>query len=984
LVISAIAICWIYSASKSRGLALGKWLVPGELGRCVFAGGGWMLRPYSAVSTSIEKHARAALRFEPKAPVTVRLEACKEFLRSETEALRARHTAGASGLQVTQDRADVIDELLRHLFDHAMGSYARKHGTAPAPVALVAVGGYGRRELSPWSDVDVMFLFPTKTKPAEAKPLQEHLTDEILYILWDCGLKVGHSTRTIDDTFHEARREIRSKTALLEARLIAGSEKLYDTFAQAYRSYYISENPKGYIAARLDDQASRRVKYGNTVFNQEPDIKNGVGGLRDYQNAGWMARVKLDLTDIEELAAHNYVRAEDLAAFRRAYDFLLRVRNDLHFISARATDVLSLDLQPRIAANLGYDEAAMLPRVEHFMQDYYRAAKTIFRVSRLVEDRLALSIGRNGAGGTRSFREVLLASRFQRTKRLDGFILRGRELAPEKPGIFTEDPVRLLRVFRHCQTLEAEPDFHLAELIRSSLPLLTPQVMHAPDAAVCFRAIMSEAGAVHPVLEKMHELGVLGAFIPEFDALTCLVQHEFYHRYTADVHTLGAIRELDRIYAGAEPITFKYREALHETADPSLLYLTLLLHDIGKAESIQGHAESGVRLAGPILERLGISPEGRELIVFLIKNHLAMARFWQKRDVDDPATATAFAELVGSADHLRHLYVHTFCDARATAADLWNSYKDTLHTTLYRATSARLEHGAALDASLKEKKTMTQRDLIAKSIPGISADEINAHFGLLPDRYFVHTNQEEISLHIRMVNRLLASIAMADSVGSLRPVIEWQDDLNRSLTVVHVVTWDRAGLFYKLAGALSVAGLSILGAKVISRTDHIAIDTFYVAEPGRGPVQSASAQEKFARTIDEALVANRDLLPDITAQAKKIAATRYLNASNGETLQSAFPPTVEVYHELSMGRTIVEIQGRDQIGLLYRLAKVISDHGFDITFARIGTERGVAIDTFHIEGANGEPVSDPNRLPALRDALTKIIAPEPVEPPPAS
>ncbi|HUR59162.1 MAG TPA: [protein-PII] uridylyltransferase, partial [Opitutaceae bacterium] len=742
----------------------------------------------------IPLRARERLSFVGDVPLATRLAACKEFLKTETAGLRARHEAGSSGLQITQERARILDALLSQLFNYAIDSYARTRGAPPAPVALVALGGYGRGELSPWSDVDVMFLFPTKTKPAEAKPLQEHLSNEILYILWDCGLKVGHSTRTLDEAFAEARKEIQTKTALLEARLIAGSQRLYDTFSQAYRSYYTSEDPKGYIAARLDDQANRRGKYANTVFNQEPDIKNGVGGLRDYQNAVWMARVKLDVSTLDDLVAQNYLRVEDVNAFKRSYDFLLRVRNELHFMSARATDVMNLDLQPRIAENLGYKEPEMLARVEAFMQDYYRAAQTIFRVSKLVEDRLSLSIGRNGAGEERSFRDLLRASRFTRTKRIDGFLLRGRELVAEKPEVFREDPVRLVRIFRHSQTLEATLDFHLCELIRVSLPLLTREVAHSPDASVAFRAILSEAGAVHPILAQMHELGVLGQFIPEFDALTCLVQHEYYHRYTADVHTLNAIRELDRIYTEAEPITLKYRAALHETSDPSLLYLTMLLHDIGKAEGIQGHADSGVRLSTPLLERFGVSAEGRELVLFVIQNHLAMARFWQKRDVDDPNTATAFAELVGTAERLRHLYVHTFCDARGTAADLWNSYKDTLHTTLYRSTFERLKHGAAVDASLQEKKKMTQPELIAKTIPGISADEINAHFGLLPDRYFIHTDSEEIALHIQMVNRLLKSITTADSVGSLRPIIEWKDDLNRSLTVVNVVTWDRAGL----------------------------------------------------------------------------------------------------------------------------------------------------------------------------------------------
>jgi [protein-PII] uridylyltransferase len=922
------------------------------------------------------------LAFNGDVPAPERLAAAKAYLKSEQVALRVLHNAGATGLTVVRARSATLDELLVALFDYAVASFIRIHGPLPMPVTLLALGGYGRGELAPWSDLDVMFLFPARTKPAQAKPLQEHLTQEILYLLWDCGLKVGHSTRTLDEVFIEARKDIQTKTALLEARYIAGSTALAETFTQTYRNFYTSEDPKAYINARLDDQASRRAKFADTVFNQEPDIKNGVGGLRDFQNTLWMARVKLGINTFADLAAQSYLKPADVEAAESSCDFLLRVRNELHFISPRPTDTLNLDNQPRVAENLGYSEPDMLLRVERFMQDYYRAAQTVFRMSKLVESRLALTIGRSGpAAAPGSIRESLRISRFTRAKRLDGFIVRGRELAAESPSVFQADPVRLIRVFRHSQQLDCALDLHLRELIRESLPLLTPAVAASADATVSFRAILSEFGAVYPALALMHELGVLGQFIVEFDALTCLVQHEYYHRYTADVHTLNAIRELDRIFTAVEPITLKYREALHEVSDPALLYLTLLLHDIGKAEGIQGHAESGVRLAEPLLERLGVSSEGRAVVTFVIKNHLVMARFWQKRDVDDPNTAAAFAELVLDPERLRMLYVHTFCDARGTTIDLWNSYKDTLHTTLFRATLERLKHGPNLAASYEAKKLMTQQELIAQRIPGISDDEITAHFSLLPDRYFIHTDGSEIALHIQMVNKLFTSIAAADSVGTLRPIIEWKDDLNRSLTVVNVVTWDRAGLFYKLAGALSVAGLSILGAKVISRTDHIAIDTFYVVEPGRGVVQSAAAQAIFAKTIESALVSSKDLYPDIVAQAKKIASTRYLAAANGETLHSSFPPTVEVYHELSMARTIVEIQARDQIGLLYRLAKTIADHGFDTTFARIGTERGVAIDTFYIESTDREPVENPERLHALREALNEVIAPAPAPAP---
>jgi [protein-PII] uridylyltransferase len=926
------------------------------------------------MSGRLLRHALERLNFTPGQPHAARLNACKTFLRLESAMIRMHHDAGQSGLSVVQARAAMIDVLLAHLFDYALSSWTQAQGEPPSPVCLVALGGYGRGELNPLSDIDIMFLFPPKVKLAAVKPFQEHLVNEILYILWDCGLKVGHSTRTVDDVFVEARKDIQTKTALLESRLIAGSESLYSTFSKAYESFYRTENPRAYLTARLEDQEARRTKYGGTVFLQEPDIKNGVGGLRGYQNALWMARVKLGIKDISELAGQG-LRRNELRDFQRAYEFLLRVRNELHFGSKHATDLLNLESQPRVALGLGYTNSDPLGRIEQFMRDYYRAAQTLCRVSRIIESRLALTLEKP-AGLRLPFRDALRAYRHQRAKRLDGFILRGQELVAETPEVFRDDPARLIRVFRHCQQLGVLPDFALQSLIRESLPLITRRVINQRDANISFQFILSEAGSVYPTLDLMHELGVLGRFIPEFDGLTCLVQHEYYHRYTADIHTLHAIRELDRVFSEAEPITLKYREALHETPDPTLLYLILLLHDLGKALGVKGHAETGVKIAGPILERLQVDPEKREIVNFIIKNHLIMARFWQRHDLDDPKSAIAFAELVDGADKLRYLYVHTFCDARGTAGGLWNGYKDTLHSSLFKATLDRLILGEAVESRNSERTQMKHQELVSQKIPGVSSEEISAHFNLLPERYFIHTDTAEIALHIQMVNKLLHSITAADSVGSLKPVIDWKDDLNRSLTVVNVVTWDRAGLFYKLAGAFSVAGLNILGAKVISRTDHIAIDTFYVVEPGRGVVQNQAATETFAKNVDQALIANKDLYPDILAQARKYGQNRYTGAPSGaEALQSSFPPTVDVYHELSLQRTIVEIQGYDQIGLLYQLARTIYDHGFDITFARISTERGIALDTFYIESANHEPTADTSRLHALRDALTSVIGP---------
>jgi [protein-PII] uridylyltransferase len=559
----------------------------------------------------IHKHARERLNFVGDVPVAQRLAACKAFLRLEGAMIRMRHDAGESGLSTARARAAMVDLMLAHLFDYAVASYERAHGPLPLPVALIAQGGYGRSELSPLSDIDLLFLFPSKARPALVKPVQEHLSNEILYILWDCGLKIGHAMRTVDETFAEARKDVQTKTALLESRLVAGAGALYDAFATAYRAFYLEEDPKGYIAVRLQDQAARRAKYGDTVFLQEPEIKNGVGGLRDFQNALWMARVKLGTTAIDELAAQSYLQRNEARDFQRAYDFLLRVRNELHFQSKRPTDVLTLDIQPRIALGLGYTHHDMLGRVEQFMRDYYRAAQTIHRVAKLIENRLALTLETPDKNRI-SFRDLIRARKLERTKRIDGFILRGSELAPETNDVFRSDPARLVRVFRHCQQLGAQPDFALQGLIRESLPLLTRQVQRSPDACISFRAILEEAGAVFPTLSLMHELGVLGRFIPEFDALTCLVQHEFYHRYTADIHTLHAIRELDQIFTDEPEVPG--HAARDRLAHAALPHPAAARHRQGARHQGPRRERRGDRRAHPGTPwRRPVEPRGRQL-----------------------------------------------------------------------------------------------------------------------------------------------------------------------------------------------------------------------------------------------------------------------------------------------------------------------------------------------------------------------------------
>ncbi len=914
------------------------------------------------------------LRLDRETSRSKRLVACKKYMRLETETIATRNKAGDPGIKVARARSHLIDTMLSELFAHAIKAYRKTHADADITVSLIALGGYGRAELSPFSDIDIMFLYPSGIKPKKIRDLQQTMTDEILYILWDLGLKIGHSSRSVDEAFAEARRDIQTMTALLESRLITGDEILYKSFSKAYRTFYLKDNPKAYIAKRLEDQASRRARFGDTVFLQEPDIKRSVGGLRDFQNVLWMARVRLGTETVEELHAAKYLHKNELRDFKAGYDYLLRVRNTLHILCKRANDVLNLELQPKVAYQMGYTQRVLLTRVERFMRTYYGHAQNIFRISKILEHRLALS-SLDRADRKLSFRELIRARRMVRTKVVDGFILRGRELAFESPKVFIQDPKRLIRIFRHAQVLNATLDFDLESLIRESLPTISQEVINSPEANRAFRSILQTPGQVYPVLFQMHELGVLGRLIPEWEGLTCLVQHEYYHRYTADIHTLNTIRELDLVFTSSDSIYRKYRHDLRDVEYPNLLYLILLLHDIGKSQGIKNHAQVGAELAGPILTRLQISPALQEIVQFIIKNHLLMARFWQKYDLDDPETTNAFAQQVETSINLRLLYAQTFCDARGTASSLWNGYKDSLHTTLFRNTLETLTQGAEVEKRHAKQREMTRQELIAREIPEISKEEIDAHFQLLPERYFIHTNIEDVALHLKMVHELFKTISETENLGALRPAIDWKDDIDRGFTVVNVVTWDRAGLFGKLAGALSVAGMSILSAKVISRSDHIAIDTFYVVEPGRGVVQSQTAVENFRHTLKRALVDNIDLLPEIEEQARKVTSSILRSPEN--TLQSTFPAKVDVYHELSLKRTIIEVQSPDHIGLLFRLSNAIYEHKFDISFARINTERGVAVDTLYIENPEGvDSETSTQRLIDLREALTQIVSQE--------
>ena len=547
---------------------------------------------------------------------------------------------------------------------------------------------------------------------------------------------------------------------------------------------------------------------------------------------------------------------------------------------------------------------------------------------------------------------------------MDGLrVVPGGTVTAEHRLLFEEDPGRLVRMFRICQIHEARPDRALSLLVRERAHLLTPEVALSEESCSALRAMLTEGGRVYATLNALREHGLLYRLVPEFAGLHCLVQFEFYHRWTADVHTLRCLRELDRIYAGESLVEQKYREVVLGSEAPSLLYAILFLHDIAKSGGIEGHAERGVPIADRILERLGFDAREREIAAGVIRHHLVMGLYWQRHDIDDPANVERFARLMGDEQVLRSLFAHTRCDARATSPDLWTDFKDGQHWSLYRRTLARLADAVDDDHAVAAAKLRTETTtLVGQDVP---EDEIEAHFTTMPPGYYLHAAPEDAAHHLRMIHRLIASVSAAEPDESLRPIVEWHDDAGSGQSLVTVVTWDRAGLFSRMAGAFAVAGINIASCRAFSREDDVSIDFFKVVLPlGKEP----ASKERFTAALEKSLLGGTDLLAEVAAEEQHALLTA--------PRRKAFVPLaakVEVYYEVDLARTVIEIQCNDRLGLLFRIGRAIQEGGYAITFANIATEQGFAIDTFYVMPERGL-TRDPQAPEGLADVLRGLVS----------
>src|SRR6266851_2512106 len=729
----------------------------------------------------------------------LRLELLRQHLAQNVDFLKAAHLGGASGQQSVQAYAAFMDGFLSTLFRLAVDG-AKKEGVSPGPIVLVALGGYGRGELGPLSDLDLMVIYD-----GEVGPFVQRVTQGLLYTLWDLGLTIGHSVRSLPDCVAMARTDFASRTSMQEARYVIGDRRLFQRFRRVLAENVYRKDFGQFLETALTERDQRYRKFGGSPYMGEPNVKESAGGLRDIHTAMWLASTKFGTRTLRELADKRLINGREQKATDEALTFLWRVRNELHFLSGHKNDVLSRDIQPQISKNFGYTGDELSLPVEKFMREYYLHARVIHRVSRRLIARCRETLSRR-ATVQRRLRQEALA---------DGLIVLDEQLHLAQPDgrAFREEPLRLLKVFWHSHQLGFGLGVDVERAIEDSLDLIDDAFRASPEARDLFLGICRNWGRVAQTLREMHELGVLGRYLPEWGSLTCLVQYDVYHKFSADQHSLIAVQNLEALAPGQSPDSEGNAQVVSELESPGLLMLGMLLHDIGKGKG-HGHVAKGIPLIETLTARVGLAPEDADKVIFLVAHHLTMSHSAQRRDIDDPKTIESLAEVCKTPERLRMLYLLTCADMRAVGPGVMTGWQAQVLWDLYARTLTRLTGGQ------RERPT---REAVAQRVTEAMRGEVA---------------RTAIAAHLRLLDRL-------EDGGVLATELFHHPDLGSSELVV--ATQDVPGLFSLIAGTLASQGINILSAQIHTRADGIVLDTFQANDPFG---EAVTEEARWRRTLE--------------------------------------------------------------------------------------------------------------------------------------
>jgi [protein-PII] uridylyltransferase len=890
------------------------------------------------LAAALDALAEAASGEPPRARV---VETLRQALNSGHAQVRKRFESGGTGTEAVRELSFLMDQLIRVLHDFVgKHVYPLANPTAGERLAVIAVGGYGRGELAPFSDIDLLFLLPYKPTPHT-----EQVVEYILYALWDLGLKVGQATRSLDDTLRHAKADLTIRTAVLEARFIWGDQQLFLDLKRRFEAEIIKRTAAEYVQAKLAERDQRHARMGDSRYVVEPNVKEGKGGLRDLHTLFWIAKYIYRVDDVEKLVEIGVLSAKEGHRFARAQNFLWTVRCHLHFLAGRAEDRLTFDLQGEVGRRMRYTDHAGTRGVERFMKHYFLVAKDVGDLTRIFCAQLEAEQER---------RPRFVWKPWGPKKRsIDGFAVDAGRVDVATESAFRDDPINLLRLFHVAQEHGLDIHPHALRLVTQSLKLIDARLRADPEANRLFMEMLTSRKEPEITLRRMNEAGVFGRFVPDFGRVVAQMQYDMYHTYTVDEHTIFAIGILHKIEAGGLKDELPLASEIVHTIDSRrALYLGVLLHDIAKGRG-GDHSELGAQVADRLGPRLGLSADETETVAWLVRFHLLMSNTAFKRDIDDPQTIRGFTERVQSPERLKLLLILTAADIRAVGPKVWNGWKATLLRELYHRAVEEMSGGLVADS--RDARIAAAQEAVRRLLPDFTAAEADAFIAKGYPSYWLSFDAAAQARHARLTREAERSGAPL--------TVDTRVDPRRAVTEVTLYTADHAGLFSRIAGALALAGANIVDAKILTLTNGMALDTFWVQDPSGGAFDRPDKLAKLAVLFENVLSGKIKPHREFAAPQAIPSRTRVFRV----------PPRVLIDNKASLTHTVVEVNGRDRPGLLFDVTRALTALNLQISSAKISTYGEKVVDVFYVKDLFGHKVEHDRKLRDIRERLVEAM-----------
>ena len=875
--------------------------------------------------------------FEEKRPLY--FAASKHFLSHYRQAITEMHRGGASGEEVVVAVTKMTDTLIIKLFRSILADLPPIK-RRDEQLSLVAVGGYGRAELNPYSDIDLMFLYKGKN-PARI----EDIAQKLLYFLWDMRLDVGYSVRTISDCVEMAGSDLTVRTALLDSRYLAGGRLLFKELQKVMFTQILTKGGDAFIREKLAEMQKRREKYGASVYLLEPNIKEGEGGLRDLHTAIWAAKSKYKVANLRELIVKGVLAEDELDEYYQALSYLWRIRNELHFLAGRKNDQLTFEAQTKLAEFFGYHDNGRVLAVEEFMRDYYLHATKVEHFSSLLVSKCV----------TRDEGAFKILGYFIRRPIGEGFyVLKGELVVPDE-SVIEKDPSRLMKMFEYAQKQGVALSLRAKSLIRRNLDLVNDKFRRNREVNASFFNILRSDKGTAETLRLMHHLQFLNRFIPEFERIYCKVQHDLYHIYTVDIHSLFAVEEFIRLWKGEHAENLQVLSQVAREVDKrELLIMAILMHDIGKGEGGH-HAEKGADMLSTVSRRMGLSKEDSERLDFLVRHHILFAHIAQRRDLNDEKMIVHFARQMETSENLKMLYLLTYADIKAVGPDVWTEWKASLTQELYEKAFQVLERGDFRLEASSERVRKVKRQVIELLSDELPLAAIKEELKAMTTRHLLSNTPKVLAEHVRVLQ----------SLEKMTVVTRLEHEHEGGYSRYTICTLDVPGLFSMITGVMAANGMNILGAQIHTSSNGKALDILQV----NAPQGFVITDENRWNRVDEDL---RQVLEG-QVNVRSLVEKRQRVTPLVERPRPRFPTRVEIDNEVSADYTVIDIYTHDKVGLLYRITSTLTELGLYIGISKISTKVDQVADVFYVKDIFGHKVTSERKIDEVRNRLLKAI-----------